>query len=901
MNRSDAVKAFLNQFTHPDLASLYYKGMEVQVNVAKDEGERIEAGEFRGRAYVEWTDGIERWKSFRIPMKAMSTPEDNDGPIKFNLIKRCEGIGMTGWDWQLKKSIYVAYDFDAMVGHSDLHTKKLSDKELGDIQEAVKKLPFITIRRSTSGKGLHLYVFIEPIETQNHTEHAALARAILSMISGRIGFNLAEKVDIAGQNMWVWHRKMKGTDGLKLIKQGDKLAADLIPINWKDHLDVVSKRSSRINYSNLNGTDGDLFDQLCQQRSKVKLDEEHLKLINWLSDRKLAGWWNPDAHMLVTHTVYLKEAHAALGFKGEFHTLSSGRDYGHDLNSFCYPLRNGAWIVRRFGAESSEHKIWSKDTKGFVKCYFNRGLTLEEVARLYDAIELENKGYQFINCVSGAEAMAKLAVKLELPPWINSRIMKVKENGTDRYVIMIPKEDSDNAGEMKDWAIERGSYKRMWPNPKRNIEDEANSTSEFDDAIRHIVSEHGEDLGWLINDGQGEWREEPINHIRLLLKSKGMGGKDIDLILGNSISRAWTVVNKPFQPEYPGDRQWNRSKARFKIPPTLEGENLTYPTWDRILKHCGQNLDEPISKNVWCKEYGISSGADYLKLFFACLIKFPQNPLPYLAFYGPQDSGKSSIHEAFCEFILDGGYVRADNALANPSGFNGELEGAVLAIIEETNVAESGKNKTAEQRLKDWVTSNRLSIHAKGKTPRMCPNYTHWIQCTNEASHIPIFSGDTRVTLMYVPEITEKIPKRDLWVLLKKEAPDFLAALMLMDVPDSRDRLMIPVINTIDKEEAEYRNMTVVEKFFKDHIHYIPGAYVSSEELFKAFCKENPTEATSWSRNKFGREVPRNIVRGRISKTGTQNTYYGNISLSPDVQPSAKWVNKGNLFISQES
>jgi hypothetical protein len=897
--RSEAIKLFLNKNTHIDLATLYSKSFEVQVNVAKDDGERVEAGDFRGKGWIEWTDGIESWKAFRIPMNANSTPEDNDSELRFNLDKHVEGIGMTGWNWEERKSYWVAFDFDAMLGHSDKHAKKLTDKELAEIQEVVTKLPFVTVRRSTSGRGLHLYIFIEPIETANHTEHAALARSILSLMAGLTGFNFTDKVDIAGGNMWVWHRKMIGTEGLKLIRSGVQLPKEQIPTNWRDHLNVVTRRASRV-VSVCDNTNPDIFDELTGQRAKVKLDPEHLKLINWLNDNKLQSWWNADQHMLVTHTAYLAQAHKALKFRGEFHTVSSGREFGTDINCFAFPCRNGVWALRRYGTGTKEHRIWKSDPKGWTRCYYNRDLTLEEVARLFNAIELENRAYQFNSCKDGTEGLLKLGVECTLPEWIITRPFKIRENLNDgKYICVIPKVDSDNAGEMQGWVVDKTVYRRIFHNPRRGIEDESSILGDFDDVLRHIVSEQGEDLGWLINDGQNAWRGEPINHLKLLLKAKGIGGKEIDLILGSAVSRAWTIVNRPFQPEYPGDRQWNRSKARFKIPPTLEGENLTYPTWQRVLNHSGASLDDAVQMNDWCRENGVHCGADYLKLYLAALIKYPQMPLPFLGFYGDQNSGKSTLHEMFCDLILDGGYTRADNALINSSGFNGELEGTILAIVEETNLA--ANQKVAYNRVKDWVTSSQISIHKKGSTPYMAPNYCHWIQCANEREFIPVFAGDTRVTLIYVGSIPKEhiIPKRDLRQLLLKEAPDFLASLLSIDIPDSRDRLMIPVIRTMEKEEAEFQSMNAVEQFFKEKVFNVPGVYLASKVLYDEFIKWlDPTDQLNWTRNKFGRDVPKNIPKGRIGSSGTQDTYYGNVSLSPNTKGGKRWVSNG-LFMKQ--
>ena len=77
------------------------------------------------------TDGQETWKSFRIPYNAATNPEYEDKTVNFNIAAHTEAIGMTGWDWYNKQSLWVAYDFDSLVSHK----AGLSTQELINIQE----------------------------------------------------------------------------------------------------------------------------------------------------------------------------------------------------------------------------------------------------------------------------------------------------------------------------------------------------------------------------------------------------------------------------------------------------------------------------------------------------------------------------------------------------------------------------------------------------------------------------------------------------------------------------------------------------------------------------------------------------------------------------------------------
>ena len=180
------MKNFLLNKTYPELAELYNFNMECQVNIAQDDGERIE-GEFKGKRWIGWTDGLTTWKSFRIPWNSKTDPIYTDSNMTFDLAVHAEGIGLSGWDWKNKVSRWIAFDFDSMVSHK----KGLTNEDLNEIQETAKKIPWITVRKSTSGNGIHFYIYLAtPVKTNNHNEHAAFARAILGQLAAITGCDL---------------------------------------------------------------------------------------------------------------------------------------------------------------------------------------------------------------------------------------------------------------------------------------------------------------------------------------------------------------------------------------------------------------------------------------------------------------------------------------------------------------------------------------------------------------------------------------------------------------------------------------------------------------------------------------------------------------------------------------
>lgn len=292
-------------------------------------------------------DGFEYW-NIRIPANADSVPEWSDYQMSWPLEKFIEGIGCTGWDWRSCRSRWVGFDFDAITGHAA--GVGITPEQLERVKEAALGLPWVEVRKSTSGKGLHLYVMCSGIATSNHTEHAAAARAVLGMMSTHAGFDFASQVDACGGNMWIWHRKMTAENGgLQLIKAAERtLTVGELPVNWREA--AQTSKPPVI--------------------SSVKLSTQHNLLIALLA-RNHWGEWDEASQRINTHTAALKHAHAELEMRGEFETLANGSELPHDRNCFAYPRNDGAWAVYRHGQGTQEHSSWKSSPNGWTSCNLN--------------------------------------------------------------------------------------------------------------------------------------------------------------------------------------------------------------------------------------------------------------------------------------------------------------------------------------------------------------------------------------------------------------------------------------------------------------------------------------------------------------------------------------------------
>lgn len=871
--RAQAIAYLLSKKAKPHLAMLYTPGKEVQVNVARDEG-NLKDG-FTQKGKQAYTDGVETWFSFRCPKNAWNEPVDNSGEqMSFSLMDRADAVGMTGWDFLDLRSYWVAFDFDSIVGHSERHQKKLADAELQRVRDLACAIPWIRVQKSTSGSGLHLYAFYaEPPSTKNHDEHAALARATLAQMSAVAGFDFVSKVDVCGSNIWAWARRSVNTDGFAIVKEATEKAPT--PPNWRQHLKVVRGTRKKV-LPEFAEDDAKSFDELAGQHQRTSLDDEHKKLVAWLNEHKCSGWWDSDHHMLVTHTVHLKNAHSALEMRGEFDTNSEGKDVDQP-NAYAFPFRDGSWSVRRYTKGTAEHKSWEQDGQGWTRCWLNRDPDLRTASRARGGTETEQGAFSFPDLKAAAEVLKLLGGQVVVPDVVAPRPARVKPHKDGKKVIVeVDRQPSDRPDQMVGWYEEKGKWKAVvLADPKLGTEAEVGS---LDQVLRHATTESRMDAGWFVCVKDG-WNHEPIGNVQKVLAKLGYKKPEGDALMGASILNPWTIVSRPFQDEYPGDRLWNRSRAQYRYPKV--DDPGPFPTWEMIYAHCGKGLDQALATNGWAQANEVRDGKTYLYYWVAAALQDPYQPTPYLFLWSEEnDTGKSILHESL-KLLIDGGVSETNLVFQRDEKFNGQMEGTVFCVLEEVNLKQ---NKGAYEKIKNWVTSPTITIRKMNIDPYSLPNTTHWIHTANPFEACPVFPGDTRIVVIHVPVIEPKdlIPKPELLERLKKEAPHFLSYLLSLEIPPSNSRLRVPVVDTGEKTALADGNRTLLEQFIMTSCFRVQGEVVAFTEFYDKFVEQlSPADRGEWqSKNKVSRGIPPYLPKGKIGMF----SYVGNLSFSPPVE-----------------
>lgn len=848
--------------------------------------------------------GPHRW-----PYDPAGEPNYSDPPIPYVIETRMKAIGTTWWDWKNKRTVGLGFDFDSKIGHAEgvgIDDDQLAKLDLIDV-------PWLEVIRSTRGNGRHIYIwFKEPYPiTMNHTEHAAIARSFIPLITQHTKLDIAENIDVCGGVMWIHHVE-SSANGYTVVKPATQiLTADHVPPNWRDHLEVVSGSRTKVRVQGWTAdgtaTKGDELDEMTEAYAKVQLDETHLKILEALEGTGHTALWVTDHHLWQGHTGGLKQvfddwAENGHPMRGLFDTNSLDQDPGKP-NCFMRPKPDGAWDVYRFGEGTEECSLW--DTQGkWTHTTYNFPATLKQICLScggYEGTD-EKQGYLFDDVDSLKAALSLLGSALKLPKKTEDRALALHNGDDGKVILVIERKRQDEKTDFPRYVKTTRGWE-IWirdaiETPDVKI-DEEKLWTELDDKMRALKTDGSKGASfdsWVLRDEGGGWTTHPRENIKSYLVSTGHSKPD--LVLGGAIYKSWTIVNEPFQAEYPGGRVWNRDAPQFVYAPIELGEDESpeHPTWNRLMAHCGVELNEYIPDLPWCKDWGITTGGDYLTAWVACMFQNPFGKLPYLFMYGPQNSGKSSFHEAIA-LLLTNGVEKADRALTSTQGYNGELIDTVLAVVDEVDIAKAGSE--VYNKLKEWVTGITVSIHAKYKQVQDVTSTLHFVQMANSRRSLPVFPGDTRITAMNVPALEEEIPRDRFHELLRAEGPHFMRTLMDFEIQPATGRLMLPVIETQGKIDAAADSVDELERFITENCYEIPGAAIKFTDFKSRFLGTLEVyQQAEWKERVIRSVLSERFLVGRCLKHNQQ--IIGNLSFEPNTKPGIPYTKNGGNLVKED-
>lgn len=837
--------------------------LELQVNVSAAGGELVEED---GKRF--YSDGCDKWWNIRIP-KAADTDEPSwkDYPLTGTHLGQIRLIGSTGWDWRNRRSLWLGFDFDAITGHAK--GVGVDDQTLNAVLEAAKQLPWIESRRSKGGSGVHLYAHCLVEGITNHTVHAALGRTLLGMMAYETGFDFQSAVDVPGGNMWVWCRDQVAPNGFDLLKAATtQLTETDLPSAWRDHVDVVTKRRPRVRIRGVQDDDESAFQQAVESRPLVALSPAHKATIKAIQEYGPAIYV-ADYGLVQTHTAAL----AKVKHRGPFSTRSEDIGDGSP-NCFMFPEEEGSWKVYKFGLGSPETDTWECSDSGWTWCYFDRMPDLATACRLAGGVLVGNK-YGFRTAEQVAKAVELLGGTLTVPTGYGQQPAKMSSTSQGLAIELCRKAGSSTLPTPDSgWAEQSrntiGCTLDLRPKAKYREVPPV-------EIIRVVRGPKGEDQGlWLPTtvNGKPTWAPAPPERIKALIRDE-VGAAAVDAILSAAERNPWTLVNLPFQTEYPGGRRWNRGSAQLMFDPRPG----PHAYWDSVLANAGRSLTTSLTDPEhefygWARDANIRTGGDYLLSWLRCLVREPLKPLPGLFFFGEQKSGKSTMYEAAC-LLLTSGFGYVDVCLTSNDQFNAEIENKVLCGCEEVDL--SGSVKAADS-IRKWLTGPTVSIRAHYRGTYDAANSFHFMHCAEHLERGYNQPGDTRMTVCHVTKATPFYPNKA-WLFdrLREEGPAITHTLLNEPLPPCVDRLRMPAIDTDDKRRAGIA-ADPVRAFFLQKCKLEHGAATLKKDLreaFHAFVGDD-----SLGEAPFGRQFAR-VTNGQCpsAKNSEDKYVYRNVKM----------------------
>ena len=795
----------------------------------------------------EWLEDGEAWSNVRWPHKAGTDPYFADWTITFDPAKRVTRVGTTWWNWETRKSIAVGLDIDVADGHAE-GTTTVSTEKLNLLVDQLSTLPYITMVRSTSGRGLHVYVFFNADDLPSaatHHEHADNARRVLAKIETDLGYELSQHVDCVGSMFWFWSNTSTERS-FSLVKRGGTLG-------WKDIQNVVIPERSRNFTANVDW-------------DSSKVTKEHRSILQDIASQGYYFSWKEEIGMGHTHTkaienVFHERQSSGKPLLGSFETSSRGAD-PMTPNCFITPVGGGAFRVTRFGNGLQEPTWKYEGSSNYT--YINEGVCpLTSIREVSTGVK---RGVYQLDAAGLVELQALLGESFPSCPEKAEVVFN-----RDNSISLVSPTASEG------WVCRAGGYELKLKRKHDKSEADERLLRLADCTFRFVLSPNGDPLGWYMKN-VSDWIHycgwsDIASSVQHKLGDLTIPAKTI------AMDNPWTLSFLPFAGEYPGERLWNFRAPQFAVEPNISGGD--HPTIDKVFEHIGLSLDDGVQENAWCRANGITCGRDYLRAWVASVIQSPEQILPYLFMVGPQNSGKSSFHELlsvmFTSGVEDGG-----NALCSSAGHNFEIARAVVVYLEEKDLSQEKTQTYA--RLKEWVTAKTLTVHQKYHTPYSQPNMLHFVQMGNSTSNMPLEDGDTRIVVIDVPAIKVPVAKQLFEKSLRAEVPSFLRTLLNTKLGDPCDRMRIPTIMTEAKSCMLSEAMTPVMRACAKLLVSSPGDSVSIKELYLQYvdlCNEDGVKAVSVGA--FTGEVKvrsDRYVIGYVGKTKEQS--FGNVRLASD-------------------
>ncbi|HEY1601478.1 MAG TPA: hypothetical protein VGG64_17895 [Pirellulales bacterium] len=258
------------------------------------------------------------------------------------LRKRLGLVGVTGWHWQTKQTLFIILDFDAK-DHAAGHLEEV----LARVIDAARRLGWCWVRRSKGGRGFHVVVSLSrPLPAESGTEHQHNAATIVDRMCEEAAFNFRDCLDCAGVVGYVWAPKV-APNAFEIIVE---------PTCLTPEIDAGLIATGQQNKGKRQSASSD--------PPAAELNEQHLADIRKMREAGFIADYSDGR--LLCHSKGFEALYAEHGRPGKYRSRSAGR-YPTKPNAFAFPVDDGGWTVSRFNiTPSAECECWYANAQGFA-------------------------------------------------------------------------------------------------------------------------------------------------------------------------------------------------------------------------------------------------------------------------------------------------------------------------------------------------------------------------------------------------------------------------------------------------------------------------------------------------------------------------------------------------------
>ena len=203
----------------------------------------------------------------------------------------------------------------------------------------------------------------------------------------------------------------------------------------------------------------------------------------------------------------------------------------------------------------------------------------------------------------------------------------------------------------------------------------------------------------------------------------------------------------------------------FRSNFTQNGSAHNWPLIKRIMKHAISGGKEDETFEHWL---------NWIAVVFQHRVK----PRTAWVWHGVEGTGKGMIINSILAKLIGRDYVQSKRASELEEKFNGWMEHALIAFIDEAKIGASERKDIISGDLRNFITEDYVSIRGMNKAAIQVQNYTGLIFSSNESDPVQIKASDRRYNVGHFQTERIKLTQQEIDKGIPAELEAFMHYIM---------------------------------------------------------------------------------------------------------------------------